>query len=90
MERVKYQNHEIRRWDVGPSTFLVSPEQGAKLLNWHVNMSDGSVRDVIHWPEENHNLEMQKVQGGIPILFPLLENAIMKGEKIIGNLTQVK
>lgn len=81
MERVKYQNHEIRRWDVGPSTFLVSPEQGAKLLNWHVNMSDGSVRDVIHWPEENHSLEMQKVQGGIPILFPFAGKCYHEGRE---------
>ena len=42
-----------RRWDVGPSTFLALPEDGARLINWHINMSDGSVRDVIHWPEES-------------------------------------
>ena len=51
MESVNYQNQEIKRWDVGPSTFLALPEKGARLLNWHINMSDGSVRDIIHWPK---------------------------------------
>ena len=46
MEKISYQGQEIRRWDVGPSTFLASPEKGALLMNWHLNMGDGSVRDV--------------------------------------------
>ena len=29
MEKISYQDQEIRRWDVGPSTFLASPEKGA-------------------------------------------------------------
>ena len=32
METITYQNMEIKRWDVGPSTFLVLPEKGARLL----------------------------------------------------------
>ena len=70
MESVIYQNQEIKRWDVGPSTFLALPEQGARLLNWHINMSDGSVRDIIHWPEENNSENFEQTHGGIPILFP--------------------
>ena len=70
MESVIYQNQEIRRWDVGPSTFLALPERGARLLNWHINMSDGSVRDIIHWPEENESENFEHTHGGIPILFP--------------------
>ena len=60
METINYQNMDIRRWDVGPSTFLVLPEKGARLLNWHVNMGDGSVRDVIFWPEEADNQNLSK------------------------------
>lgn len=70
MESVIYQNQEIRRWDVGPSTFLALPERGARLLNWHINMSDGSVRDIIHWPEQNESENFDQTHGGIPILFP--------------------
>ncbi len=70
MESVIYQNQEIKRWDVGPSTFLALPEKGARLLNWHINMSDGSVRDIIHWPEENNSTNFEQTHGGIPILFP--------------------
>ena len=81
MEKVSYQNIEINRWDVGPSTFLASPEKGARLLNWHVNMSDGSVRDVIHWPENNANPLLQEVHGGIPILFPFAGACLHEGKE---------
>ncbi len=70
MESITYQDMEIKRWDVGPSTFLASPEKGARLLNWHINMSDGSVRDIIHWPERNTSENFDATDGGIPILFP--------------------
>ncbi len=81
MEKITYQNHEIRRWDVGPSTFLASPEKGAQLLNWHVNMSDGSVRDVIHWPEDIKDKEFHMVGGGIPILFPFAGKSYLEGKQ---------
>jgi len=81
MEKVSYQNIDINRWDVGPSTFLASPEKGARLLNWHVNMSDGSVRDVIHWPENNTNPLLQEVHGGIPILFPFAGTCFHEGKE---------
>lgn len=81
MEKVSYQNIEINRWDVGPSTFLASPEKGARLLNWHVNMSDGSVRDVIHWPENNLNSNLHDVHGGIPILFPFAGACFHEGKE---------
>jgi galactose mutarotase-like enzyme len=81
MEKVSYQNIDINRWDVGPSTFLASPEKGARLLNWHINMSDGSVRDVIHWPENNTNPLLQEVHGGIPILFPFAGTCFHEGKE---------
>ena len=80
MDKINYQNQEIRRWDVGPSTFLASPEQGALLLNWHLNMGDGSVRDVIHWPEELDTEGLKGVHGGIPILFPFAGKCYHEGQ----------
>ena len=74
---------EIKRWDVGPSTFLLLPEKGARLLNWHVNMGDGSVRDVIHWPESIETEILSNVHGGIPILFPFCGTCFHQGEKEI-------
>ncbi len=81
MEKISYQNHEIRRWDVGPSTFLASPDKGARLLNWNVNMSDGSVRDVVFWPEENQAHSFSEVQGGIPVLFPFAGKCFLEGKE---------
>lgn len=81
MEAINYQNMEIKRWDVGPSTFLVLPEKGARLLNWHVNMGDGSVRDVIYWPESIENQDFSLVHGGIPILFPFCGSCFHQGKK---------
>ncbi|MEK9772225.1 MAG: hypothetical protein VW907_02485 [Opitutae bacterium] len=72
---------EIKRWDVGPSTFLVLPENGARLLNWHVNMGDGSVRDVIFWPESVEPQNLGMVHGGIPILFPFCGSCSHQGKK---------
>ena len=80
MDIISYQGHEIRRWDVGPSTFLASPETGALLMNWHLNMSDGSVRDVIHWPESLDENGLRGVHGGIPILFPFAGKCFQNGE----------
>ena len=39
-------------------------------MNWNVRMSDGSFRDVIHWPDANFE-NFATVRGGNPILFPL-------------------
>jgi len=70
MESLEYQGREIRRWERGPSSFLVAPEAGARLMNWNVTLGDGSVRDVIHWPENLGSKDFAKVRGGNPILFP--------------------
>ena len=80
MEQVEYQNQVMRRWGVGPSTFLACPEKGARLLNWHLNMGDGSVRDVVHWPEDNQEADLSKVHGGIPVLFPFAGKCYLEGE----------
>lgn len=70
MEQISYLGQTLTRWRVGASTFLVCPEVGARLMNWNVTLGDGSVRDVIHWPELSSCDEFHKVRGGNPILFP--------------------
>jgi len=70
MEAVPYLGENLTRWRVGNSTFLAMPERGARLMNWNVALADGSVRDVIYWPELSSLDEFPKVRGGNPILFP--------------------
>jgi len=70
MEKISYLDATLQRWKVGPSTFLALPERGARLMNWNVTLGDGSVRDVLYWPELNTLDEFHKVRGGNPVLFP--------------------
>lgn len=70
MEQVPYLGQTLRRWTVGQSTFLAIPERGARLMNWHVTLGDGSVRDVLYWPELTTLEGFHSVRGGNPILFP--------------------
>lgn len=70
MERIPYLGKELLRWQVGRSTFLALPELGARLMNWHLDLADGTLRDVIYWPELDSLDGFAKVRGGNPILFP--------------------
>jgi galactose mutarotase-like enzyme len=70
MEKIPYQGQTLSRWQVGNSTFLALPEKGARLMNWNITLGDGSVRDVLYWPEDADFNEIAKVRGGNPILFP--------------------
>ena len=70
MEKIPYLGHTLTRWQVGPSTFLALPEKGARLMDWHVTLGDGTVRDVIYWPELSALDNIAMVRGGNPILFP--------------------
>jgi galactose mutarotase-like enzyme len=70
MEQVPYLGQTLTRWQVGPSTFLALPAKGARLMNWHVTLGDGTVRDVIYWPELQSLDDIAHVRGGNPILFP--------------------
>lgn len=80
MEKVAYQGQTLTRWRVGNSTFLALPERGARLMNWNVTLGDGSVRDVIYWPEKADFGEVAKVRGGNPILFPFNGRCFDQGE----------
>ena len=80
MEKVPYQGQTLTRWRVGKSTFLAMPEKGARLMNWTIVLGDGSVRDVLYWPEEANFGDLAKVRGGNPILFPFNARVFDRGE----------
>jgi galactose mutarotase-like enzyme len=80
MEQISYNGQTLTRWRVGNSTFLALPEHGARLINWNVTLGDGSVRDVIYWPENADFSNIAKVRGGNPILFPFAGRCFDEGE----------
>jgi galactose mutarotase-like enzyme len=80
MEKIPYLGRTLTRWRVGPSTFLALPEMGARLMNWNLTLGDGSVRDVIYWPELKALEDLHKVRGGNPILFPFCARSFDQGE----------
>jgi len=80
METIDYNGITLHRWQRGPSTFLARPELGARLMNWNLEMSDGSIRDVIHWPDDANYDNFAKIRGGNPILFPFSARTFNKGK----------
>jgi galactose mutarotase-like enzyme len=80
MEKIPYFGATLLRWRVGGSTFMALPEKGARLMNWNISMGDGTVRDVIHWPEISSLVDFHKTRGGNPILFPFCARTFDKGE----------
>lgn len=80
MEKVPYLGHTLTRWQVGSSTFLALPERGARLMNWHVTHGDGSLREVIYWPELTSIDEFTKARGGNPVLFPFNARCFDEGQ----------
>jgi galactose mutarotase-like enzyme len=80
MEKIPYLGRTLTRWRVGPSTFLALPEMGARLMNWNLTLGDGSVRDVVCWPEISSLEDGYKVRGGNPILFPFNARSFDHGE----------
>ncbi len=80
MERIPYLGHTIFKWQVGASSFLALPEMGARLMNWNVTLGDGSVRDIIYWPEIENLDSIAGVRGGNPILFPFGGRSYDRGE----------
>lgn len=80
MERIPYLGHTIFKWQVGASSFLALPEKGARLMNWNITLGDGSVRDIIYWPEVQSLDTIAKVRGGNPILFPFSGRTYDRGD----------
>jgi galactose mutarotase-like enzyme len=80
MERIPYLGQTILKWQVGASSFLALPEMGARLMNWNVTLGDGSVRDIIYWPETDSLDKIAGICGGNPILFPFSGRTYDRGE----------
>lgn len=80
MERIPYLGQTIFKWQVGASSFLALPEKGARLMNWNVTLGDGSVRDILYWPEVKNLDTIAAVRGGNPILFPFNGRTYDQGE----------
>jgi len=80
MEKISHLGQTLTRWRVGRSTFLALPEKGARLMNWNVTLGDGSVRDVIFWPEASSLDDFPKLKGGNPILFPFNGRTYDRGD----------
>jgi galactose mutarotase-like enzyme len=49
-------------------------------MHWHLTHGDGSVRDVIYWPDIKTLDDFAKVRGGNPILFPFNGRCFDQGE----------
>ena len=80
MDKIPYLGQTLTRWQVGNSTFLALPEKGARLMNWNLTLGDGSVRDVLYWPELAAIDDFAKVRGGNPILFPFNARTFDRGD----------
>lgn len=82
MQSVPYLGQNIRQWQIGRSTFLAWPEAGARLMHWNHARVDGTIREVIHWPELKDLAEssVAKVRGGNPILFPFNARTFDRGD----------
>ena len=80
MEVIPYLDHTVRRWQLGSSTFLAWPEAGARLMHWSVTRGDGTVRDVIYWPDLTDLGEIARIRGGNPILFPFSGRTYDQGQ----------
>ncbi len=81
METLNYLGNPISRWQIGGSTFLAWPEAGGRLMHWNHARIDGSIREVIHWPEMTElDPPVAKVRGGNPVLFPFCARSFEGGE----------
>jgi len=80
MEKIPYLGQTLLQWKVGNSTFVALPEHGARLMNWNLKLGDGSIRDVLYWPETTTLTDFDKVRGGNPILFPFTGRSFDNGD----------
>ena len=49
-------------------------------MRWDIEMADGSVREILHWPDQADWSQAGKIRGGNPILFPFSARSFFKGE----------
>jgi galactose mutarotase-like enzyme len=50
-------------------------------MNWNLTLADGSVRDVIYWPELKSLDDFPRIRGGNPLLFPFCGRTFDGGEQ---------
>ena len=80
MQKIPYLGKELTRWQAGKSTFLGIPEMGARLMHWHITLGDGSVREVLHWPDLKDLADFAHAGGGNPVLFPFCGRSFDGGD----------
>jgi len=80
MEKVPYLGQTLTRWQVGQSTFLALPEKGARLMNWHIRLGDGSVRDVVTGPKSRSWTISPRFGAATPSFFPFAGRTYDRGE----------
>ncbi len=81
MEIVDFNGEKLYRWKLGASNFIACPNKGARLMNWFLEMADGSVRDILYWPDNaDMGAGFANVRGGNPILFPFCGRNHINGE----------
>ncbi len=80
MEKI---GESLLKFTHGASTFIVNATEGARLMNWSINLADGAVRDVIYWPANApySGEGFTKTLGGNPILFPFCGKSYVEGKE---------
>jgi galactose mutarotase-like enzyme len=75
MQQTLFQNHSVYQLQNGDAVCHVSPENGARLLDWKI-----AGVPVIHWPDDADWNNIPHVRGGNPILFPFVGRHFVNGE----------
>ncbi|MBP3358328.1 MAG: hypothetical protein J6K91_05395 [Opitutales bacterium] len=82
MEILEINGNKLYKFNVGASSYLMDPFHGARLINWNIMMADGTIRDVIYWPENERisGAGLPTVLGGMFIMFPFCGNSFIDGK----------
>lgn len=80
MQRIEHSGKHLLRWERGASTFIAWPEGGARLMNWNLTYPDGTLRDLLYWPQAESLDDIGSIRGGNPILFPFCGRSFDDGE----------
>jgi len=75
MQQTLFQNHPVYQLQNGSSVCHISPENGARLLDWKIEE-----QPMIHWPEDADWNNIAHARGGNPILFPFVGRHYVDGE----------
>lgn len=75
MPETFFQNHPVHQLKNGGAVCHISPQQGARLLDWKMGENP-----VIHWPDDADWNNVAHVRGGNPILFPFVGRHMVDGK----------